>query len=118
MTASQSTATPSPTRAPRDSVSRVETEITPIIATTSARRRPGSRSSQNVSGSVVARMNATSFGSPYGSRAESVLPDRKYQDATPPATVEAAESTHAILVCSAWSPTNWLTTKKSATKLA
>ena len=114
----QSTATPSPTSAPRDSVSRVETEITPIIATTSARRRPGSRSSQNVSGRVVARMNATSFGSPYVRRAESVFPDRKFQDATAPATVAAADSTHAIRVCSTWSPTNWLITKKRATKLA
>ena len=71
-----------------------------------------------MSGSVVARMNATSFGSPFGSRAERVRPERKFEDATIPATAEAIESTQAILRWSWWSPTNWLTTKKSATKLA
>ena len=50
-----------------------------------------------MSGSVVARMKATSFGSPFGSRAESVLPERKFDDATIPARAEASESTQAIL---------------------
>ena len=117
--ARNATATTSPTNAPRLNVQTSPVAIVRTHATASGLKRRGDAwISHAVSGSVVARMYARSFASPYVGLANSERPPRVFETASTAATEAERLKTHSSLGISLGSSTNCVVMTKSKTNPA